>query len=259
MSCGCVVGVFAHPDDESLLAGGTLAAAGACGFRVVILSVSRGELGPISDRVVATRDTLAAVRTGELVAAGAILGARESVCLDFPDGSLRWVDSDLLSSAIEERLRVWRPRAVITFGAEGLYWHSDHIAVHKAVHRALGALSTHGSQPVCYEATWPTCLACELADAMKGRDLSQDLWGLNCNDFGVPPECITTVLDVRPFLVQKMRALRAHRSQIGADQLLDSLPSDLATQFLGDEYFMVPAQTPVGVDVLAEIARSMTQ
>src|SRR5713101_5246819 len=91
---GGIVGIFAHPDDESIVAGGTLAACAAAGYDVAILSVTRGEQGPIAHPELATQQTLGAVREAELRAAASALGLAEGAadCLGYPDGELEWTD-----------------------------------------------------------------------------------------------------------------------------------------------------------------------
>ncbi|MBA3306600.1 MAG: PIG-L family deacetylase, partial [Thermoleophilaceae bacterium] len=86
-----VVAVVAHPDDESLIAGGTLASAADAGTPTGAVSLTRGELGPIADPRLATRATLGDVREAELEAAAAVLGLSWTACLDLPDGELPWV------------------------------------------------------------------------------------------------------------------------------------------------------------------------
>ena len=73
---------------------------------------------------------------------------------------------------------------------------------------------------------------------MAARGLPTDLWGLDAEAFGAPPSSIDLVLDVEPFLDAKLRALRCHRSQLGAGHLLAEMPEDLARRFLGTEYFI---------------------
>jgi len=83
---GGVIAVVAHPDGEALIAGGTLALAAAAG----VVSLTRGSLGPISDRALADVRTLGVVREHELRASGAILGVDWTFCLEHPDGELPW-------------------------------------------------------------------------------------------------------------------------------------------------------------------------
>ena len=127
-----ILGVFAHPDDESFCAGGTLARYAALGAEVMVVSATRGEAGQIRSAGVATRRTLGQVREQELSLACQRLGVQHAVCLDYGDGRLQEVDQDVLISRIVEIIRSFRPEAVITFGPDGGYGHPDHIAISAA-------------------------------------------------------------------------------------------------------------------------------
>src|SRR5207253_7616462 len=100
-----VVGIFAHPDDESILAGGTLAACAAAGAEVIILSMTRGEQGPIANPELATPETLGAVRETELRSAGRALGVPTIECLDYPDGELESADANEVVADLAQRLK----------------------------------------------------------------------------------------------------------------------------------------------------------
>jgi LmbE family N-acetylglucosaminyl deacetylase len=255
MTGGGVLAVFAHPDDESLLAGGTLAACAEAGMDVGLLSLTRGELGEIADPELATRDDLAAVRAGELEAAGRALGASWTECLDFPDGSLEWAAANEVREAVARRIADHGPRAVITFAAEGLYWHHDHLATHRlAVEAVAGA-----SDPLwLYGATWPVGLAERLTSEVRALGLSAGLWGLEPAAFGAEEETITTVLDVSPFLAAKLAALRAHRSQLGSEHLLATIPDAVAAKLLAREYFVRLESPGESQDWLPEVTHLPT-
>jgi LmbE family N-acetylglucosaminyl deacetylase len=238
MTTGRLLAVFAHPDDECILAGGTLAACAAAGREVIVVSATRGEQGPIAHPSLATRESLGAVRERELRAAADALGLAAVECLDYPDGQLKWLDPVRIQEDLARRLRHLRPDAVITFGPEGLYWHGDHVAIHRFMMAALDSLSGEGSAPWVYHATWPEGRMRALVSALAERGVAADLWGLHPEQFGAPVGSITTVLDVRPFLASKLRALRCHRTQLPPDHLFHVIPDDLAEEFLGGEYFV---------------------
>ena len=87
-----VLGIFAHPDDETICVGGTLAKYASTGADIRVVSLTKGEAGQIRDASAATRATLRAVRETELAAAGKELGLTETRCLDHPDGGLAHID-----------------------------------------------------------------------------------------------------------------------------------------------------------------------
>jgi LmbE family N-acetylglucosaminyl deacetylase len=233
---GGVLAVFAHPDDESLLAGGVLAACAAAGLRVAIVSMTRGERGPTEtaggDR------PLGEIRAGELRAAARALGASAAECLDYPDGELPDVDEEGASHALATVLERERPKAVLSFSEEGMYWHPDHLAVSRFLIAAVELLGKNAEPIWVYGATWPEGHAGRLVSLARDRGLAADLWGIAPDAFGAPADSITTALDVRPFLPEKLAALHCYASQIGPSHLLSALPDDLAEQFLGREYFV---------------------
>ncbi|GAC1309870.1 MAG: hypothetical protein NVSMB27_47000 [Ktedonobacteraceae bacterium] len=127
-----LLGVFAHPDDESFCAGGTFAKYIVSGAQVMVVSATRGEAGQIRSPHVATRRTLGAVREQELHQACQRLGVQQAMCLNYRDGTLKDVDQEALITQVAERIRTFRPDVVITFGPDGGYGHPDHIAISAA-------------------------------------------------------------------------------------------------------------------------------
>src|SRR5437879_3053867 len=107
-----ILGVFAHPDDESFCAGGTFARYVATGAEVMIVSATRGEAGQIRSAGTATRRTLAGVREQELQRACQRLGVQQAICLDYADGTLRDVDQERLTGDIVKLIRRFRPAVV---------------------------------------------------------------------------------------------------------------------------------------------------
>jgi len=135
-----LLGVFAHPDDETLCAGGTFAKYASADAEVRVISLTKGGAGQIRDASVATRSTLTAVREKELVAAGKELGLSETRCLDYPDGGLSTVDGQILVELASELISEFEPDVVITFGPDGFSGHPDHVAVGAAVTAACYGL-----------------------------------------------------------------------------------------------------------------------
>src|SRR5215217_181065 len=132
-----LLAVFAHPDDETFCAGGTLAKYVTAGWEVLVVSATRGQAGQIRDPHAATRRTLGQVREREFYAACEQLGVHSAQVLDYMDGTLHEVDPDELTGAVVRIIRAFRPDVVITFGPDGAYGHPDHIAIGAATTRAF--------------------------------------------------------------------------------------------------------------------------
>src|SRR5262245_44815408 len=115
-----ILTVLAHPDDESLACGGTLARLADAGAYIVLLCASRGELGSIDGPK--RDDELGRTRSLELREAATLLGITELLILDHPDGNLRWAHVAELHAQLVMALKHYQPVAVITFGEDGLYW-----------------------------------------------------------------------------------------------------------------------------------------
>lgn len=135
-----VLAVFAHPDDESLACGGTLAKLAAAGARVVVMCASHGERG--SDIGPVRNDALGRERAVEMREAAEALGVAELRLLSHPDGDLRWAAVTDFNADIVLFLRRHPQASVITFGEDGLYWHADHIGVYERVLTAVTSLGT---------------------------------------------------------------------------------------------------------------------
>jgi len=125
-----LMAVMAHPDDESLGVGGTLAAYAAQGVETYVITATRGERGRYFTNEQRPSDAeVGRAREAELRAAAAELGVREVEFLDYMDGTLDQADSREVVSRIVSHLRRVRPQVVITFDPFGAYGHADHVAI----------------------------------------------------------------------------------------------------------------------------------
>jgi N-acetyl-1-D-myo-inositol-2-amino-2-deoxy-alpha-D-glucopyranoside deacetylase len=230
---GGLMVVTSHPDDEVLIAGGTLAACAAAGMSTSVVCLTRGEHGPISDPALSTREELGHVRAAELATACAELGVGSVKCFRRQDGNLRWSNRSAIARQLARILERRRPDAVISFGDDGLYYHPDHIATHECVRRAVERVT---EPPVLYRSVWPGNLMVELAAELERRGLPTDLWEMDPEDFGSDDEA-SFALDVRRFAECKRRAIRAHRTQISSEHAFAALDGDLVERFLGHEWF----------------------
>jgi LmbE family N-acetylglucosaminyl deacetylase len=226
-----LVAVVSHPDDEVLIAGGTLALAAAAGTPTGVVSMTRGECGPVAAGSLRSAETLARARERELGASVATLGVDWACCLSHPDGGLAVTDLDAAGTEIASLLRPHEPVVLLTFGSDGLYGHPDHVATRDVVVRAAARLAP---QAAILESVWPRDRMPALVAAAAARGLPTGLWRLAPSDFGVA-RATTVEVDVEAVVERKLRALGAHRTQFDADHLLARLPLDLAIRFLGVE------------------------
>jgi LmbE family N-acetylglucosaminyl deacetylase len=244
----------AHPDDETLLTGGTMARAAADGHRVVLVTATAGEAG-LADT---NGDALADARLGELRRAADILGCARVEMLGYPDsgigaeptaGGARF--ADLLPAEPAERLAAVlveeRADVLTVYDERGGYGHPDHLQVHRA-----GVLAAETAQtPVVLEATVDrralTRVAALLARVPRISDLvPEDRFA---GAYTARSE-LTHRVDVRSQLGQKRAALAAHASQASGGEsirtirLLLGLPAPLQSAVLGREWYRERGRPP---------------
>lgn len=201
---GPLLGVWAHPDDEAFMSAGLMAAARREGRRVVILTMTAGELGTADpDRWPSAR--LGALRRHELRAGLAALDVHEHHVVGLPDGGCQQFDATPL---IECALRIVRPSTIVTFGADGFTGHPDHRAVHRWTTRAWRAAGHPGD--LLYATVTPSFHEefGHLNDAVR-------LWSVGDGRRASSDESALThqVRLTGHALDQKVAALRAHASQ----------------------------------------------
>ena len=233
-----LLAVFAHPDDESLCCGATLAWCAAEGARVSLLCATRGEAG---ERTPGCSDDVAlgTVRRGELNTAAQLLNIHDVTVLDHPDGSLTGEDDAVFRQEVVVAIRHVRPDIVITFGSDGLYWHPDHIYVHARVTDAVRQFGPVA--PALYYVVFPPGLmrrVVDTAQASPGAPEGLSLWHMDADAFGAYAQAPTLTIDATRYVGAKMAALRSHRSQIGEHSPFSWLTDAQAAALLGREYFV---------------------
>jgi N-acetyl-1-D-myo-inositol-2-amino-2-deoxy-alpha-D-glucopyranoside deacetylase len=227
--------VHAHPDDESIGTGATMAKYAAEGAQVTLVTCTLGELGEVIPPSLAhlaagNEDRLGEYRIGELAAACAALGVTDHRFLGGPG---RWRDSGMMGTAgnddprcfwqadldkaadaLLEVIREVRPQVLVTYDANGFYGHPDHIQAHRVARRAF-----------------------ELAGA--GRPVK--LYATAAPESGQ----VTTEVDASAYLERKLAAMRAHATQITVSAPFFALSNNVKQEALGVEYFTLLAG-PVG-------------
>lgn len=243
-----LLAVFAHPDDESLSAGGILARHAAAGARTAVVTATW------------TPDTR---RGAELAEALRILGAGEPRMLGYADakvpesapGSPRLCDAPLDQAVgrLVAHIRQFRPQIVVTHDAYGgVTGHLDHVHTHRVTTLAVQAAGLERLYPEAGDPWQPSALylATHPHSALEAlRELA--LAGKAMNT--VPDERITATVDVRPWLEQKWAAVLAHRTEVergAAPGLLAGFSAAVRERILSTEWyirhdpvFTGPAQT----------------
>ncbi|MHD0282738.1 PIG-L deacetylase family protein [Rhodococcus aetherivorans] len=231
---GTILSIWAHPDDETYLAAGVMAAARDDGRRVVCASATAGEHGTADPRSWPP-ERLGRVRRWEAAAAMAVLGVEEHHVLGLPDGALAEHEDTGLAWA-GRLLDDVRPGTILTFGADGMTYHPDHTAVHRWVTRAW---RDRGCRSRLLYAT-PTV---EHLD--RFRDLYEE-WGMYMSDerpTGVREERLAVHVRLHGLaLDRKLTALRAMATQT-ADLVARIDPAVYAAQ-IAEEAFVTAPRVP---------------
>jgi LmbE family N-acetylglucosaminyl deacetylase len=249
-----IVSFHAHPDDEAILVGGTLAMAADAGHRVVLVFATRGDLGEVAEGVLAPDEQLGERREQEARAAAEVLGVARVAFLPYRDSGMAGESTndapDAFAAAdVEEAaghlaalLREEHADVLTVYDERGGYGHPDHIQVHDVGRRAAALAGT----PRVYAATTSKehflGLRERLADLVpadtEGAPDPDEI------DLGVAEARITTVVDVTGMLDRKQAAMAAHPSQIADDSFFLALPAEAFQVVFGTEWFIRLDETP---------------
>jgi N-acetyl-1-D-myo-inositol-2-amino-2-deoxy-alpha-D-glucopyranoside deacetylase len=262
--------VHAHPDDETIGTGATMARYAAEGAAVTLVTCTLGEEGEV---LVPELEHLAAEREGglgqhrfaELAAACEALRVSDSRFLGGPG---RWRDSGMIGTAANERpecfwradldeavrelvavMREVRPQVVVTYDDNGGYGHPDHIQAHRVTVAAFDVAGDPRYEPELGEPWQPSKLywsAVPRSVLQAGIDLLREtgdtsgFFGVESAEdlpFGVPDEQITTAVDASDHLEAKVAAMRAHKTQIAVDGPFFALSNNIGQRAFGIEHY----------------------
>lgn len=261
--------VHAHPDDECIGTGATMAKYVEEGVQVTLVTCTLGEEGEVllpelahlaSDQ----EDALGAHRQTELAEAMSILGVDDHRLLggpgrfrdsgmigtppnDRPDSFWR---TDLLTAAIElvPVIREVRPQVVVTYDDFGGYGHPDHIQAHRVTHYAVALAASPTFRTDLGEAwqvskvywtAFPRSIVIAGIEAMKAKGIDDGFASLDPDDlpFACDDDLVTTVVDAPEYLDRKMAALRAHGTQVTVDGGFFALADNVGVEAFGTEYY----------------------
>ncbi|MEV0805925.1 N-acetyl-1-D-myo-inositol-2-amino-2-deoxy-alpha-D-glucopyranoside deacetylase [Micromonospora sp. NPDC050200] len=253
--------VHAHPDDESIGTGSTMAWYAAGGAHVTLVTCTLGEEGEIhvpelAQLGAAEADQLGGYRIGELADACAALGVTDH---RFLGGAGRYRDSGMMGLATNEHPRAFwqadldeaaghlveimrevRPQVMITYDPNGFYGHPDHIQAHRVATRAHELAAAEGCAPakVYWTAMPRSVLEAGLTHFTESSDNPFEGIG-NADElpFGTPDPEIAARIDATDQHAAKEAAMRAHATQIPANSWLYSIAGNFGAEFMGVEYF----------------------
>lgn len=195
-----ILAFFAHPDDETMFCGGTLALLARQRAEVHYLCATRGEGGERGEPALCEVENLGEVREREMACAVENLGGQDLAFLDYIDPHIGPNESlypfaggpAQVASRLVVLLRKMRPQAIITHGANGEYGHPAHVLCYQAARQAMSMLN--GAGPFLY------CVSAAFPEHPKPRHINRD-------------QPAHLVLDVTPAMEQKTRAALCHRTQ----------------------------------------------
>jgi LmbE family N-acetylglucosaminyl deacetylase len=231
--------VFAHPDDDTFGVGGSLALHANDELQLTVIMATSGGAGRIADPSLATRETLASVREAEDVASWLALGLEPDLrFLRHPDGGLDGFPHAALVDEVRELLDAVQPEVVVTFGAEGITGHADHVTIGRAATEAFGALRTaasgHAFSRLLHVAIAQSRLD-RLNELLRERGYGPMDPTQPFMPRGVPDAAIGARVDVTPAYERKLEAIRCHKTQAE----LDDVPFDLWPEMLSTESYVV--------------------
>jgi len=247
--------VHAHPDDESSSTGGVLATYSDQGIRTVVVTCTNGEFGDAPGGVKPGEDghdeqAVAQLRLAELRQACKILGVADLEPLGYHDSGMPdWdykerpeafcnIPLAEVAGRVGTLIERYRPQVVISYDAEGMYQHPDHVHAARAAAAAVAATGIPAKfyltalRPSSWQRVWQALR--ELGEDVPGpREVTAEMRA----QMEAAERRITTMVDIRPVLTRKREALFAHASQI-RESWFSKIPEDIAESAFGTETFI---------------------
>lgn len=253
--------VHAHPDDETINNGATMAKYAAEGVQVTLVTCTRGEEGEVLVESLANLassrdDKLGEHREIELKNAMVHLGINDFRFLGSPNK--KWRDSGMIGTSQNERKDVFwqadlteaaqelvniileiKPQVLITYDEFGGYGHPDHIKANQVAMLAAELASNQGWKiSKIYWNTMPKSVIQMGIDKMK--EVGSSFFGADSVDdlpFAKPDELVTSVIKAPDYVEQKLEAMKAHETQISIDGPFFALSNNLGLSVWADEYY----------------------
>ena len=246
--------VHAHPDDETINNGATMALYASLGAQVTLVTCTRGEEGEVlvpglAHLASSAQDGLGKHREIELANAMKELGINDFRFLGhYRDSGMMgtepnhrpdvfWqADVEVASKELAVVIDEIKPHVLITYDEIGGYGHPDHIQAHRVAMRA-----SEVSEWKIQKIYWNTMPKSVLAESMaKMKELGSDFFGVESVDdlpFAKDDSLVTTLIDANAFVDAKLAAMKAHETQIALDGPFFALSNNLGQQVWGHEYY----------------------
>lgn len=234
-----LLGIFAHPDDETIVSGGTIAKYAANGWQVDLICATHGASSEWGDRTHEEGEKISDVRGKELIAASAHIGVRAVTFMDYVDGTLMTKSpgdiEDKLTNLMEEAM----PDVIVTHEPNGITHHPDHVKMSLATTFAFQkyawfrheANREDENPPKLYYACYPRSI---MAYVIKHKYFPAELHGSEVT--GIEDKKISTVVNIKKFASAKKKALQAYTSQQPLLTKYFDIPNN---PFMQQEYFML--------------------
>ncbi len=232
-----LLAVFAHPDDESYRAGGTLARLARKGVQVWVLCATQGEEGVPGLPLEQARQ----VRQAELQCACRALGIEPPRFMNYRDGSLSNVDENQAIKQVVRVVRELRPQVLLTWPPDGVSGHPDHMAVSRWAGEAFQQAADPAAYPEHQAEGLSPRAAARLYHIVVPRSLVEALEMTQLHT--VPDEAVTLAVNVSAVWEAKLAAIRCHRTQMGGSPILDA-PEEKQRLFLRTEHFRLAMVRP---------------
>ena len=246
-----VVFLHAHPDDECLTTGGTMARLAAEGHRVVLVTATDGALGEVPEGLLAAGETLAERRARELAASAEALGVASLRMLGYADSGMvgtegnqvpdAFCNADVEAAAADlaRLLKEEAAEVLVTYDENGGYGHPDHIQVHRVGMRAADVAGI----PSLYQATINRDEILRFIEraaeaGVTFGDGEEQPSREEIETLGVPESEITTTVDIAAYVPAKVASMRCHETQVGDMGFFLKMPEETFRQAFDREYFV---------------------
>jgi LmbE family N-acetylglucosaminyl deacetylase len=241
-----VVFLHAHPDDESIFTGGTIAKLAMAGCRVVLVVATGGELGAATLQA-AGSPSLRDLRVDETVRAAGMLGVERLELLGYRDSgmagsaanddpaSFHRADAEAASRQVAGILLEEQALAAVVYDAHGIYGHPDHVKVHVVGVRAAQLAGVDTLYECTVDREYLHFVETHVVVEAGGH--AGEL-GLAATNLGMPTVMVTNTVNVRDVLDAKRRAMAAHASQIPETASAMKLPTESFAAVYGFEWFV---------------------